>query len=300
MSLYHKDYAWERVRLALANFVEQVTGLSSDDTGVPGEPDPARIAWAENDQGPMPKPHVAIVYISDVGQGFYNEQLKTVPTLQRLTVTETTAGEGVAASLIWADVLHVVEGGDDLTATRDKFLAAMQAKIARNGEPLIAVANGAASVDVSGLTYSYPDVKALLGCTLAVPAPEEATARVKYRPSVFRARVQLNGFKLTSSQSDNDAITNAAIGMGRTARAAFEHREGLEFLNDFGLGVQGTPARVQNASVPSGALRELRVFFDVSIVTEDLWCVFADQDPTVDQTIDQFDPPSIEGAFVVP
>lgn len=282
------------MRQCLAYFVQDVTGLSPDD---PGDGS-ARIAWDDNDQGPMPKPNVSIGFISDVSQGFPNEDTRTVPITQRLTITQTVVGESVVCNLIWAEVRTNVELGDDLTATRDKFLLAMQAKIDRNVEPLTLAVDGAASILVSGLSYSIPDIEAVIGCELDDPPPAEAVAEITSTPVAMRVRVQLFGFKLSSDPAEDDVLKIPAIEKGRMARRAFEERRGLDALKDYGLGVQGTPATLNNVTLKSGGLREIRVFFDITIVTRESYYLFAAQEPSVDETIDQVDPPSIEGAFV--
>lgn len=293
-SLERDNYTWERVRVALAAYVEEVTGLPSAD---PGD-GTARVAWDYNDQGPMPKPHVSIGFISDTSSGFANEYLREVPTVQRLTVTQTTVGEAVACQLIWADVRTAVEAGDDLTATRDKFLAAMQAKIDRNQEPLTVAVDGAASILVSALTYAYPDVEAIIGCTLDDSAPASALAEVTSVEVTMRVRVQLFGYPLSASQAEADPLKKSMHGQASKVRRGLESSRGLAFLKDFGVGVQGRPATIQQATVKSGGLQELRTFFDVTIATRETSYLFATEDPSVDETIDQVDPPNIDGAFV--
>jgi hypothetical protein len=73
---------------------------------------------------------------------------------------------------------------------------------------------------------------------------------------------------------------------------SLESRDGINFLQQYGVGVEGTPTQAQDASAISGPLRERRVFFDASIVTRRLTYDTRNAD-----TIDQAAPPNMEGVL---
>ena len=276
-----QSYTWPRIQFALARWVESVTGLSAD--APPGPGSNASVVWTDYDSGTLPKPYASIQKLTSVNVGFANEDTRTLPTAQRFTITQTVVGEYVVANLIWSEVRTTVQGGDTLEDTRDKFLLALQATVDDTQEPLIFAADGTDDILVTAKQYAIPDVEAVQGLTVAVET--EARAEVQSVQARYRVRFQLYGFSLDGDDSSDEYVSALQL--------AFETKDAIRFLVQYGVGPEGAPSTSQDVSAISGPLRERRVFFDASVATRRTTYDFDD----VDDPIDLADPPVIAGDF---
>lgn len=280
-----QSYTWQRLAFGLARCVEQFTGLTAS---AAAGTNTAQVSWARSDQGPLPKPYVGIEKLFAQNIGFAQEgPPRTVPTTQRLTITQTVDDEPVVLNLIWAEVRTLKQGGDTPTDTRDKFLAQCLAVVAETKEPLLFAADGVADILITAKPSAIPDVEVVQGCTLAVPGEVEETLELNSVNRRYRVRIKFYGFHLTNPTNEDTIEDEYTSEM----QSKLESRAGLDFLQQYGLGVDGSPSTAQDVAIQMGPLWEHQVSFDINIVTTRL--TYA---PVI-ETVDLVDPPVIEGVI---
>jgi hypothetical protein len=270
-----QGYAWRRVQNALGAWVEYATGLPAG-RPTPADP-PQQVAWADYDLGPLPHPYVTLqrMLVESLGRPDVDYGERAIE--QRIVVTATVAGELVVVGLTWASYAVTVGVAATVTETRDALLALLVTTL----EPLVFVADGADAIVVTPESASQicPAV-AVQGCTVTdvtlvdVQSPSE-TKR-------YRVRVQIYG----APGDGNDSIDEYLNAMLQSLHDAGADG-GLEFLHRYGVGVEGIPESAIDISALSGALRQRRLFFDVSFVCKSIVYRY---DPIV---IDDADPPAI-------
>jgi hypothetical protein len=248
--------------------------------------------WGTYDIASLVKPYISLTRLSAVNLGSDGATIREAATEQRITITQTLIGGRVNVGLTWAVVEVLVEAGDSLADTRDKFVLALQASVAETADPLTFAADGAASILVTPVYPWVSGVVAYVGCTVE----DTAVAQVKVQAAtrLYRVRVQLYGFDGDGLESIDEYADVLAQSLGDNTLAepgGGEADGGLITLGRFGVGVQGAPPDVIDVSAISGALQERRLFFDVSFVAKSV------QYRRSVQILGAVDPPIIVGVF---